>query len=70
MSRVLIIAVGSRGDVAPLTGVGVALRHAGHDVSIAAFTPFAESSSAAVDWVFTIFPLRSPRPTRAAKRRR
>lgn len=42
MSRVVIIAVGSRGDVAPLTGVGVALRRAGHSVSIAAYTPFAD----------------------------
>jgi UDP:flavonoid glycosyltransferase YjiC (YdhE family) len=42
MSRIVIIAVGSRGDVAPLTGVGVALQHAGHTVSIAAYTPFAD----------------------------
>ena len=42
MSRVVIIAVGSRGDVAPLTGVGVALQQAGHSVSIAAYTPFAQ----------------------------
>ncbi|MEZ0363739.1 glycosyltransferase [Mycobacterium sp. pUA109] len=42
MSSVVIIAVGSRGDVAPLTGVGVALQHAGHRVAIAAYTPFAE----------------------------
>ncbi len=41
MSRVVIIAVGSRGDVAPLTGVGVALQQVGHSVSIAAYTPFA-----------------------------
>ncbi|OHU99779.1 glycosyltransferase [Mycobacterium talmoniae] len=42
MSSIVIIAVGSRGDVAPLTGVGVALQRAGHDVAIAAYTPFAE----------------------------
>ncbi|MDG4669182.1 glycosyltransferase [Mycobacterium sp. 236(2023)] len=42
MSRVVIIAVGSRGDVAPLTGVGVALQQAGHTVSLAAYTPFAD----------------------------
>jgi sterol 3beta-glucosyltransferase len=42
MSTVAIIAVGSRGDVAPLTGVGVALQRAGHQVSIAAYTPFAD----------------------------
>jgi sterol 3beta-glucosyltransferase len=41
MSRVVIIAVGSRGDVAPLTGVGVRLKRAGHQVSIAAYSPFA-----------------------------
>lgn len=45
MSRVLIVAVGSRGDVAPLTGVGVALQRAGHDVAIAAYTPFREMIS-------------------------
>jgi sterol 3beta-glucosyltransferase len=42
MSRVSIVAVGSRGDVAPLTGVGVRLQEAGHDVVIAAYTPFAD----------------------------
>ncbi len=42
MSRIVIIAVGSRGDVAPLTGVGVALQQAGHAVSVAAYTPFAD----------------------------
>lgn len=45
MSRVVIIAVGSRGDVAPLTGVGVALQRAGHEVAIAAYTPFREMIS-------------------------
>jgi len=33
--RVLIAAVGSRGDVAPITGLGTALVGAGHDVSVA-----------------------------------
>lgn len=42
MSTVAIAAVGSRGDVGPLTGVGVALRDAGHRVVVAAYTPFAE----------------------------
>jgi sterol 3beta-glucosyltransferase len=42
MSRVVIIAVGSRGDVTPLTGVGVALQQAGHEVAIAAYTPFGD----------------------------
>ncbi|MCV7170364.1 glycosyltransferase family 1 protein [Mycobacterium manitobense] len=41
MSTVAIAAVGSRGDVAPLTGVGVRLRAAGHRVVVAAYTPFA-----------------------------
>jgi sterol 3beta-glucosyltransferase len=38
--RILIAAVGSRGDVAPLTGLGAALRGAGHDVSLAAYGTF------------------------------
>ncbi len=40
MSRISIIAVGSRGDVAPLIGLGAALERAGHDVSITAYSPF------------------------------
>ncbi|WP_433361525.1 glycosyltransferase [Streptosporangium sp. CA-115845] len=39
--RVLIIGVGTRGDVAPYTGLGVRLREAGHDVTIAAHDPYA-----------------------------
>ena len=35
--RVLIVAPGSRGDVAPFTGLGSALRNAGHDVTIAGY---------------------------------
>lgn len=42
MSTVAIAAVGSRGDVAPLAGLGAALRQAGHRVVIAAYTPFAD----------------------------
>ncbi|WP_395309190.1 ATP-binding protein [Mycobacterium sp. AMU20-3851] len=42
MSIVAIAAVGSRGDVAPLAGLGGALRKNGHRVVIAAYTPFAE----------------------------
>jgi sterol 3beta-glucosyltransferase len=42
MSTVAIAAVGSRGDVSPLAGVGVALQRAGHRVVVAAYTPFAE----------------------------
>jgi sterol 3beta-glucosyltransferase len=40
--RVLIAAVGSRGDVAPHTGLGAALRAAGHNVTIAAYGMFAD----------------------------
>lgn len=39
--RVLINAAGSRGDVAPYTGLGVALRRAGYDVTLAATDAFA-----------------------------
>jgi sterol 3beta-glucosyltransferase len=42
MSTVAIAAVGSRGDVAPLTGIGVRLLQAGHRVVMAAYTPFAD----------------------------
>lgn len=42
MSTVAIAAVGSRGDVAPLAGLGAALQQAGHRVVIAAYTPFAD----------------------------
>lgn len=35
--RILIAAAGSRGDVAPLAGLGTVLRGAGHDVTVAAF---------------------------------
>lgn len=40
--RVLIVAVGSRGDVAPFTGLGTALRADGHSVTIAAYEMFAD----------------------------
>lgn len=40
--RVLIAAVGSRGDVAPLTGLGTALRGAGHEVSMATYEMFED----------------------------
>lgn len=42
MSTVVIAALGSRGDVAPLTGVGIALQRAGHRVVVAAFSAFAD----------------------------
>jgi sterol 3beta-glucosyltransferase len=40
--RVLIVTSGSMGDVAPYTGLGVALRDVGHDVTVATHAPFAE----------------------------
>jgi sterol 3beta-glucosyltransferase len=40
--RILIAAVGSRGDVAPITGLGTALRGAGHDVTVATYKTFEE----------------------------
>ncbi|MFI6298575.1 glycosyltransferase [Nonomuraea sp. NPDC050790] len=39
--RVLIIGVGTRGDVAPYTGLGARIRAAGHEVAIAAHAPYA-----------------------------
>ncbi|OKJ00217.1 UDP-glucose:sterol glucosyltransferase [Streptomyces sp. CB01249] len=39
--RILIAAAGSRGDVAPYTGLGAALRAAGHDVALATTDTFA-----------------------------
>lgn len=38
--RILIAAAGSRGDVAPYTGLGAALRAAGHEVALAATAGF------------------------------
>ncbi|MEU6486270.1 glycosyltransferase [Streptomyces sp. NPDC046887] len=38
--RILIAAAGSRGDVAPYTGLGAALRRAGHEVALAATEGF------------------------------
>ncbi|MFF5078419.1 glycosyltransferase [Actinoplanes sp. NPDC000266] len=38
--RVLIVTAGSRGDVAPFTGLGQRLRRAGHDVALAAHERF------------------------------
>ncbi|MEV1287554.1 glycosyltransferase [Micromonospora sp. NPDC049679] len=40
--RLLIVTAGSRGDVAPYTGLGVRLRAAGHDVTLAAHESFAK----------------------------
>jgi UDP:flavonoid glycosyltransferase YjiC (YdhE family) len=39
--RILIAAAGSRGDVAPYTGLGAELRRAGYDVALAAADTFA-----------------------------
>jgi sterol 3beta-glucosyltransferase len=40
--RALIVAPGSRGDVAPFTGLGRALRAAGHEVTIAGYAMFSD----------------------------
>ncbi|SDM55064.1 glycosyltransferase [Allokutzneria albata] len=40
--RTLIVAAGSTGDVAPFTGLGTALREAGHEVTIVAYRTFEE----------------------------
>ncbi|WP_426505016.1 glycosyltransferase [Dactylosporangium sp. McL0621] len=40
MVRVAVMAIGSRGDVAPFTGLGVRLREAGHEVTIASHAVF------------------------------
>ncbi len=39
--RILIAAAGSRGDVAPYTGLGAELRRAGYDVALATTNAFA-----------------------------
>ncbi|TXS57574.1 glycosyltransferase [Streptomyces sp. t39] len=39
--RILIVTAGSRGDVAPFTGLGRRLRDAGHEVALAAHPSFA-----------------------------
>ena len=39
--RVLVVAVGSRGDVAPCAGLGLALSAAGHRVTVAAYGMFS-----------------------------
>ncbi|MHC9291624.1 glycosyltransferase [Mycobacterium sp. LTG2003] len=42
MAAIGIIAIGSRGDVAPLTGLGVRLQEAGHRVIVVAYAAFAD----------------------------
>jgi len=45
--RVLVVAVGTRGDVAPYTGLAAPFAARGHEVAIAAYGPFAEMVTAA-----------------------
>ncbi|MFE9423287.1 glycosyltransferase [Kitasatospora sp. NPDC006697] len=45
--RILIATAGSRGDVAPYTGLGARLRQAGHQVALASHQGFAELVAAA-----------------------
>lgn len=40
MSRIVLALIGSRGDVAPLIGLGMRLQQAGHDVLVAAYAEF------------------------------
>ncbi|MFE0171208.1 glycosyltransferase [Streptomyces sp. NPDC059002] len=47
MTRILITAAGSYGDVAPYTGLGARLREAGHDVALATHDSFAPLVAAA-----------------------
>ncbi|MEU8953613.1 glycosyltransferase [Streptomyces sp. NPDC048518] len=47
MTRILIAAAGSYGDVAPYTGLGVRLREAGYDVALATHATFAPLVEAA-----------------------
>ncbi len=42
MATIGVIAIGSRGDVAPLTGVGIRLRQAGHRVVVVSYPLFGE----------------------------
>jgi sterol 3beta-glucosyltransferase len=66
--RVLIVTPGSRGDVAPFTGLGCALRTAGHDLTIAGY---AMSGDLATGSGLGFRPLPGdPRPLDAARRRR
>jgi sterol 3beta-glucosyltransferase len=40
--RILMAAAGSRGDVAPVAGLGTALRRAGYDVAVATYGTFED----------------------------
>ena len=53
--RVLIVAGGTRGDVAPYTGLGVRLQAAGYHVVVATHHPFA-GWRARVAWIFAACP--------------
>ncbi|MFE7957483.1 glycosyltransferase [Streptomyces sp. NPDC057413] len=64
--RILIAAAGSRGDVDPYTGLGAALRRAGHDVVLAATEPYAPLVHAAG---LGFRPLPAARPAEGTGRR-
>lgn len=53
--KLLIIAIGSLGDVAPYTGLGVALRDAGHEVTVATH-PMHEAMIAGAGLGFRLVP--------------
>ncbi|MDO0909566.1 glycosyltransferase [Streptomyces sp. DT2A-34] len=66
--RILITAAGSRGDVAPYTGLGAGLRDAGHDVALAttdAFAPLVREAGLE----FRSLPTRPPSPGGVENRR-
>jgi sterol 3beta-glucosyltransferase len=42
VSKVVIAVIGSRGEVAPMTGIGARLRDAGHEVTLAAYAEFGD----------------------------
>jgi sterol 3beta-glucosyltransferase len=42
VSKVVIAVIGSRGDVAPMTGIGARLHDAGHAVTLAAYAEFGD----------------------------
>lgn len=42
MSRIVMLAIGSRGDVAPVLGLGARLAASGHQVTVATYSFFAE----------------------------
>jgi hypothetical protein len=52
--RVLIVAAGSRGDVAPYTGLGVRLWQAGHKVRINAHAPFRSMVTGAAPFIYHV----------------